>query len=146
MCQLGHTNLFVLWIWGDQGSGRWWGKRKISGLKVRSRKGSILVAPTAYSFWSTTISLPPVAAGCPPSVVLHIMMQFQPKCFRADRELCTSDILVGTLHSLSLASTSTDLSVTHSDSISRSAKVLDRLRSNSCLLVVLFIHQIMTVK
>ena len=53
-----------------------------------------------------------------------------------------TDILVGMLHSHSLAFMSTDLSVTHSNSVSRSAKVLDRLRSNSCLLVVLFIHRI----
>ena len=49
---------------------------------------------------------------------------------------------MGTLHSHSLAFMSTDLSVAHSNSVSRSAKALDRLRSNSSLLVVLFIHRI----
>ena len=125
------------------------GGKKTSVLKVRSKKESLLVAPTAYNFWRTTMPLPPAAAGlsgCPPSVVQHTMMSLQPNCSSADREAHVSDILVGTLHSLSLAFTSTDLSVTHSNSVSMSAKVFGRLRSNSCLLVVLFIHPIMIIK
>ena len=71
------------------------------------------------------------------NVISAKMLQGRWSCVRL-----ITDILVGTLHSHSLAFMSTDLSVAHSNSVSRSAKVLDRLRSNSCLLVVLFIHRI----
>ena len=86
---------------------------------------------------SRPVTLSTVSGAGYDDVISAKMLQGRWRC------VCSiTDIFVGMLHSHLLAFMSTDLSVTHSNSVSRSAKVLDRLRSNSCLLVVLFMHRI----